>query len=224
MLPSGFRGSDEEGVCRRDDLLCTRVEGVAVVPRVPVGRAHHTLDMPAGDVFRAVRVHLIGLDEQSGTGRDGDTVDPHAAPGLRLHGDHADPVGFSGQHLVQGIAGDGQRIDGDLLIGDVHETGRAGDQAGPYPAGVVGRGEHDHRLIGQEFGGGVRDLVADHPAQTCGDLALAQSGAAPPARPGDRRSWRAFRRIRRWVIRRWGPARPRRRVARRPRAGSRRGR
>jgi hypothetical protein len=112
--------------------------------------------------------------------RHRDTVDPHSAPGRWLHGDHSDSMGFSGQHLVQRVAGDGQRIDHYLLgvvekAVDVHESGCAGDQSGPHPARVIRGGEHDHRLVGEKCRSGIRNLVAHHPPDTLGHRALPEA-------------------------------------------------
>ena len=77
---------------------------------------------------------------------------------------------------MQGITRDGQGVDHDGLVGvGVHETGGAGDQAGPYPARVVGRGEHDQWLLGQEGRRGGRNLRTDHQADANSDLRLAHA-------------------------------------------------
>lgn len=96
-------------------------------------------------------------------------VDPHPASGLRLDGEHPDLL-TAAQHIADRIARRGQPVqqDGAWIVG-VDEAGWASDQAGPHPALVVGRGDHDHRLFGQERGSGRGNFGADHAADAGGD-------------------------------------------------------
>ena len=126
--------------------------------RLPRVVGHDVADL---DVLGAVRIDLLGLNEQAVPLATGPSVDPQATTRLRLDRQHPD-VMVGVQEDAEGVVAGGQAVDehGPIAHGP-GESSRTCEHGGPDRFVAIGRADGDHALLAQELAGDGWDRRAD---------------------------------------------------------------